>query len=175
MAHEDQATATGPAFEGEGSPRAAFSTGRLGTDSTYGVNVIQDTERGVYGESVNTLPRSESKRITQKGIGVCGIGDEYGVFGKGRNRACVHGETQDFTAIGVAGITKDEHTPLDPKAVGVGIVGPTESGQGFGVVGLSFRPLALNKPTEMLRTERDPKTGPMTLHRIYHSAVVLEC
>ncbi len=53
MPHDDQFTATGPAFKGAGFPRAAFSTGSQGTDSTYGVNV-QGSECGVYGESVNT-------------------------------------------------------------------------------------------------------------------------
>jgi len=157
MAHEDQFTATGPAFTGAGFPRAAFSTGRLGTDSTYGVNV-QGSECGVYGECVNTAPRTDRKTPKTK-IGVTGVGDGSGVFGRGRAVAGVHGETQNFDAIGVVGVSKDKRRPPDSNASGVGVLGATESFRGFGVVGLSIDSLVLTDSTQLPRPGRDPETG----------------
>jgi hypothetical protein len=157
MAHDDQFTATGPAFTGAGFPRAAFSTGREGTDSTYGVNV-QGSECGVYGESVNTAPRTDRETPKTK-TGVTGVGDGSGVFGSGRTVAGVHGETQNFSAIGVVGVSKDKRKPPDSNASGVGVLGATESFRGFGVVGLSIDSLGLTNSAKLPRPERDPETG----------------
>jgi hypothetical protein len=166
MAHDDQFTATGPAFTGAGFERAAFSTGRVGTDSTYGVNV-QGSICGVYGESVNTFPPT-NRTTREDRTGVCGVGDNYGVFGKGRTTAGVHGENdasgsgvfglaQDVGAIGVAGISqvKNPNPEVKKTAEGVGIVGATESGKGFGVVGLSVDSLTLTEPTTVPRPAQD--------------------
>ena len=155
--HDDQFTATGPAFTGAGFPRAAFSTGREGTDSTYGVNV-QGSECGVYGESVNTAPRTNRETPKAK-TGVTGVGDGSGVFGRGRAVAGVHGETQNFDAIGVVGVSKDKRKPPDFNASGVGVLGATESFRGFGVVGLSIDSLGLTDSTQLPRPGRDPETG----------------
>jgi hypothetical protein len=89
MAHEDQFTATGPAFEGAGFARTAFSTGREGTDSTYGVNV-QGSVCGVYGE----IGGSSTNREAEIRAGVCGVGHDYGVFGKGLTEAGVRALTR---------------------------------------------------------------------------------
>ena len=158
--HDDQFTATGPAFTGAGFPRAAFSTGRQGTDSTYGVNV-QGSECGVYGESVNTAPRTDRKTPKTK-TGVTGVGDGSGVFGRGRAVAGVHGETQNSVAIGVAGISKDKSKRGDSNASGTGVLGATESFRGFGVVGLSIDSLGLTNSKQLPRPGRDPETGVIT-------------
>ena len=96
MAHDDQFTATGPAFTGAGFSRAAFSTNRAGTDSTYGVNV-QASTCGVYGESIQTSPPT-NRQTPKPNTGVCGIGDDFGVFGKGRTKASVQAETDNHSA-----------------------------------------------------------------------------
>jgi hypothetical protein len=51
MAHDDQFTATGPAFVGSGFERAGFSTNRQGSDFTHGVNV-EGSRCGVFGKCV---------------------------------------------------------------------------------------------------------------------------
>lgn len=79
MAHEDQFTATGPAFTGSGFPRAGFSTNRAGADFTHGVNV-QAKRCGVYGESVKV---SSGRESSVEGVGVHGFGENFGVFGNG--------------------------------------------------------------------------------------------
>ena len=143
MAHEDQFTATGPAFEGAGFPRAAFSTNRAGTDSTYGVNV-QGSVCGVYGES-RTLPQSESSRETIDGTGVCGKGQNYGVsglgglagvygLGDGTDSSGVIGENR-LDGFGVAGLNLN---PQDPFSLGKGIGVIGASNEGAGIVGLSI-------------------------------------
>ena len=90
--HEDQFTATGPAFDGAGFPRAAFSTNSVGTDSTYGVNV-QGESCGVYGESGIKDSNREATQRTEN-VGVCGVGLTYGVFGRGFQTAGVYGEIE---------------------------------------------------------------------------------
>ncbi len=123
----------------------------------YGVNV-QGNQCGVYGESVNTAPRTNRKTL-KAGTGVTGVGDDTGVFGKGRAVAGVHGETQNVSAIGVVGVSKDKRKPPDINASGVGVLGATESFRGFGVVGLSINSLVLTNSTQLPRPERDPETG----------------
>ena len=81
MAHEDQFTATGPAFVNAGFPRAAFSTNRAGADFVHGVNV-EGSRCGVFGKSVGQ-PRKSSRETTVELVGVYGLGDKFGVFGKG--------------------------------------------------------------------------------------------
>ena len=122
----------------------------------YGVNV-QGNKCGVYGECVHTTPTDRKSETlppdpTDNGIGVCGVGDDYGVFGKGFLYAGVHGENGsngtgvfglglNDTAIGVAGISKVKKQGSKSTGGGIGIVGATESGQGFGVVGLGMESL----------------------------------
>jgi hypothetical protein len=146
MPHEDQFTATGPAFEGAGFSRAAFSTGRPGTDSTYGVNV-QGSACGVYGECVNRTPQNESTRTSRtSGTGVSGKGDLYGVFGEGQ-LAGVCGFIVQSAAPGVLGdnfgdgpgVVGLSHSlqASDFLGQGAGLIGA--SNQGSGVVGLSLK------------------------------------
>ena len=152
MPHDDQFTATGPAFTGAGFPRAAFSTGRLGTDSTYGVNV-QGSECGVYGESRPGLPQGElgTTRTTVKGTGVCGIGANVGVSGEGTLagvRGVVKGGSDKSGVVGSnfndgPGVAGFSHSSLiaDSLGTGIGVVGA--SNKGAGVVGLSKRNVVL--------------------------------
>ena len=76
MAHDDQFTATGPPLSGSGFPRSAFSSRAAGM--VYGTNV-QGDRAGVYGESVRAATTRESDL---EGVGVCGVGDNFGVFGR---------------------------------------------------------------------------------------------
>ena len=80
MAHDDQFTATGPAFTGSGFPRAGFSTNRAGANFTYGVNV-QGSRCGVYGECV--LGGSGRRESDVEGVGIYGFGERFGVYGNG--------------------------------------------------------------------------------------------
>ena len=160
MAHEDQFTATGPAFEGAGFPRAAFSTGREGADSTYGVNV-QGSECGVYGESgisggidTGRTPPSPANANGQTVIntGVCGRGLSIGVFGDGFQHAGVYGQTDQPRAsggvvgvgrgAGVRGVTGASIDPRRPDKrtpdTGAGVIGVSNNMGGFGVVGVSI-------------------------------------
>jgi hypothetical protein len=121
MPHEDQFTATGPAFTGAGFPRAAFSTGALGTDSTYGVNV-QGSECGVYGEVLRTSTGRQAFKVDP---GVCGVGDTYGVIGSG-NIAGTYGVR-----------TFDPDIPKENRPFGAGVLG-SGLDNGNGVVGLNF-------------------------------------
>ena len=148
MAHEDQFTATGPAFTGAGFPRAAFSTGRGGTDSTYGVNV-QGSECGVYGESLST-PENESPRTASQGTGVYGKGENYGVKGEGRNGG-IFGWVLDTGSPGVLGSSfvdgpgvagfSQSVQESDFLGTGIGVIGA--SNRGTGVVGLSLKKIDL--------------------------------
>jgi hypothetical protein len=150
--HEDQFTATGPAFEGAGFSKAAFSTNREGTDSTYGVNV-QGEVCGVYGESGRLGNSSRTAPLdNDEDVGVCGLGRTYGVIGKGFLKAGVYGESDSLgggvigqgkgnNALGVAGIHKAKDENSKPTDNGSGIIGVSEAGEGFGVVGLSVRTL----------------------------------
>ena len=126
MANDDQFTAEGPAWAGAGKKNAAFST--ASTDSTYGINV-QGWVCGVYGESIpgdKIDPDPESDReATVGGVGVQGIGQNFGVYGKGvRNPITGEG------AGGKAGVF-GEHA-----FGGVAIVGAAMRG-GTGIIGAS--------------------------------------
>jgi hypothetical protein len=79
MAHEDQFTATGPAFTGSGFSRAGFSTNRVGADFVHGVNV-EGSSCGVFGQSVQQ--QGTSRDVDLPGTGVFGRGDTFGVVGK---------------------------------------------------------------------------------------------
>jgi hypothetical protein len=153
MAHDDQFTATGPAFTGAGFPRAAFSTGREGTDSTYGVNV-QGSQCGVYGESVKG--GSGKRESDVEGVGVHGFGENFGVYGNdnrgiagvygshNRGRVGVLGAAMQG-ATGVVGVsmssignplsTFGESIPDPADGSGTGVLGA--SGKGYGVLGKS--------------------------------------
>ena len=133
MPHDDQFTATGPAFTGAGFERAAFSTGREGTDSTYGVNV-QGSFCGVYGESGPV-----SDRIADvPGVGVFGSGQNFGVFGKGVPNG------------GIAGVFGQHNRG------GVGIIGAAMRG-GTGIVGTSVS--SLGNPLTLLNAAGGSGTG----------------
>ena len=153
MAHEDQFTATGPAFTGSGFSRAGFSTNRAGADFTYGVNV-QGERCGVYGESVRG--GSGKREADVEGVGIYGFGENFGVYGNGnRGIAGVYGG-HNRGGVGVLGAAMRDATgvvgvsmssignPLstfgdsisDPAdGSGVGVLG--RSGTGAGVQGSS--------------------------------------
>ena len=131
---------------------------------SFGVNV-QGNECGVYGESVNTTPQT-NRRVPEDRIGVCGVGDNYGVLGKGITKAGVRGEKDSRgigvfgvavgDAIGVAGISKVKNPRDKKKSTGNGIVGATEGGEGFGVVGLGLDSLEPTDEPELApRVRRD--------------------
>ncbi|MFE5559818.1 hypothetical protein [Streptomyces sp. NPDC056544] len=76
MAHDDQFTALEPPLAGSGFPRAAFST--KATGMVYGGNV-QGVRAGMYAES----SRGDTDREADvAGVGVFGVGDNFGIFGK---------------------------------------------------------------------------------------------
>jgi hypothetical protein len=157
MAHDDQFTATGPSLAGSGFPRSAFSS--KATGMVYGVNV-QGDKAGIYAESVSAQTDRESH--LPHGIGVYGVGDLFGVFGRvhrasgNAGLAAVAGQHQDGgvamigvalsrpnrAGTGVAGISHDNTNPPvfqtlpDPAAgSGTGVYG--SSGSGPGVRGTS--------------------------------------
>lgn len=153
MAHDDQFTATGPAFTGSGFSRAGFSTNRAGADFTHGVNV-QGERCGVYGESVRG--GSGEREADVEGVGIYGFGENFGVCGNGsRGIAGVYGghnrggvgvlgaAMRDAT--GVVGVsmssignplsTFGDSIPEPADGGGVGVLG--SSGTGAGVRGSS--------------------------------------
>ena len=115
MAHEDQFTAIGPANEGSGFPRAAFST--KASDMVYGANVAGE-RCGVYGESA--LPFESDREADVPGVGVCGVGQNFGVWGK--------------ASPGIAGVFGQHNRG------GIGIIGAAMEG-GTGIVGASLNSL----------------------------------
>jgi hypothetical protein len=136
----------------------------------YGANV-QGKLCGVYGESVNTPPPTNRTTLEQR-TGVCGVGDNYGVVGKGFTTVSVYGENEasgtgvfgvalNAGAIDVAGIShvKAKQPMPDPDAAGIGIVGATESGKGFGVIGLSVDSLEPDPGSVPFGPTRVPKVG----------------
>lgn len=123
MAHEDQFTATGPAFTGAGFERAAFSTGREGTDSTYGVNV-EGSVCGLFGKCVKEA--SSSRDADVEGVGVFGKGDIFGVYGQGNT--------------GLVGVIGTQNNIHRPNHDGVGVLGAVMRG-GTGVIGVSLSSL----------------------------------
>jgi len=94
-------------------------------------------------------------------IGVRASGTETGVHAAGSNTAGVYGEiiengtgayglAVNANAIGVAGINNgSKNDKKKAKESGIGIVGATETGQGFGVVGLSVDSLVGTTPTSV--------------------------
>lgn len=148
MAHDDQFTATGPAFTGSGFPRAGFSTNAI--DMIYGVNV-QGLRCGVYGENVRA---GSSRESDVEGVGVYGFGENFGLMGNGnRGLAGVFGQNNRGRAgvigavmrggTGVFGASLDSlGNPLrtfarlpGPEAGGSGIGVHGVSGEGYGVLG----------------------------------------
>ncbi|ANT39960.1 hypothetical protein P9Z39_22870 [Bacillus thuringiensis] len=149
MPHDDQYTAVGPPLAGSGFPFAAFSTKTIKME--YGINV-QGKQCGVYGEGF-TNP-SNDRFTPVPGIGVCGRGENFGVFGDGfqgivgvvgqhnrKNRAGVVGAVK-LGGLGVVGTSNASINPtiydsfIDPaNGLGTGIYG--ESEKGIGVYGIS--------------------------------------
>ena len=89
MAHEDQFTATGPAFEGGRICENGVFDGQRG----YGFDIWSKRSRfgcGVYGE----IGGSSTNREAEIRAGVCGVGHDYGVFGKGLTEAGVRALTR---------------------------------------------------------------------------------
>ena len=111
-------TATGPPQSTSGHPFSAVST--RASHMRYGVNV-QGEVTGVYAESVIGGTPRES-HIDSGGIGVYGVGDVYGVFGRikqgNRALAAVVGR-HDGAGIGTIGAALDRPGPRK----GIGVVG----------------------------------------------------
>ncbi len=159
MPHEDQFTATGPAFSGAGFPDAAFSTNRVLSNMTYGVNV-QGSACGVLGASLK--PSDMDRAAPEPNTGVCGLGNGFGVYGAGNTTVGVYGETGygvsgvygkglKTGSAGVVGISKvkspvpDSSSPSGyryenmEEVGGTGVIGAANGGKGFGVIGLSVK------------------------------------
>jgi len=122
MSHADQFTATGPAFVGSGVPRAGFSTERVEDrhqDFVDGANV-QGQRCGVYADSVAARGDVADRESSHEGVGVHGVGDNFGVFGDGNP--------------GIAGIFGRHNRG------GAGVVGAVMRG-GTGVIGVSMSSL----------------------------------
>jgi hypothetical protein len=140
MAHDDQFTATGPAFTGSGFPRSAFSSNA--SDMVYGVNV-QGQRCGVYGESVRVSAGRESQ---VDGVGVYGFGENFGVMGNGnRGLAGVFGEN-NRGRVGVIGAVMRGGTGVfgasldalgNPLQTFSELPGPEAGGSGIGVHGIT--------------------------------------
>ena len=131
MAHDDQFTALGPSNTGSGFPRTAFST--HASDMVYGVNVAGE-RCGVYGESA--LPVPSDREADVEGVGVFGVGKNFGVFGK--------------ATPGIAGVFGQHNRS------GIGIIGAAIRGGG-GVVGASVA--SLGNPLSTFAPVPDPADG----------------
>ena len=120
----DEFTATGPAQSGSGFPFSAFSS--KATGMVYGVNV-QGDKAGVYGESVGAATDRQSPI---ERVGVCGVGDMFGVLGM------IHRRPGNPGLAGVIG----QH-----KGAGVGMIGAAltlpDGRGGIGVAGISHTSL----------------------------------
>jgi len=127
MAHGDQFTATGPAFNGSGFPRSAFSTNRAGADFVHGVNV-EGLNCGVFGKCVKRGSRDPGV----DGVGVYGKGDNFGVLGQGN--------------VGPSGVIGTHTNNLRPSRDGAGLIGAVIRG-GTGVIGISLTVTSLNSLT----------------------------
>jgi hypothetical protein len=119
MAHDDQFTALGPPLAGSGHPRTAFSTKATGME--YGGN-MQGVTAGLYAQSPET---DTAREADVPGVGVFGVGDNFGIFGK----------TEPSPGRpGIAGLFGQHNRG------GVGAIGATMRG-GIGVVGTSVKNL----------------------------------
>ncbi|MGH3901749.1 MAG: hypothetical protein ACRDTA_26535 [Pseudonocardiaceae bacterium] len=122
MPHGDQFTTTGPAFTGAGVPRAGFSTKRVADrtqDFVDGANV-QGQRCGLYADSVAARGDVSERFSSHEGVGVHGVGDNFGVFGDGN--------------VGIAGVFGRHNRG------GAGVVGAVMRG-GTGVIGASMSSL----------------------------------
>src|SRR5262249_1011207 len=132
-----------------------FETG--GANITFGVNVGA-TFCGVYAESDPSTPAGRPPAPVDNSsdrVGVCGVARSFGVLGDGDLFAGVWGQSGTPTGAGVVGVGKDENVTgvlgvaIDQRhqeekvgnpSHGVGVVGISESAEGFGVQGLSVQP-----------------------------------
>lgn len=135
MAHDDQFTATGPPLTGSGFPRSAFSSSATGM--VYGANV-QGDRAGLYAESVRTATDRESE---VEGVGVAGVGDNFGVLGQ---------TIPSDGRPGIAGVFAQHNRG------GTGVIGATMRG-GTGVVGTSVT--SLGNPLATFADGHGPADG----------------
>jgi hypothetical protein len=140
MAHDDQFTAVGPPLSGSGFPRSGFST--RATGMVYGLNV-QGDRCGVYGESGGLDSDRESD---VEGVGVCGEGRGFGIFGKAPNGlAGVYGQHNDGRMGVIGAVMRGGTAVLGANLASLGnplatfqTVPPTgDGGSGTGVMGIS--------------------------------------
>src|SRR4051794_23736183 len=127
MAHDDQFTAVGPPLSGSGKPFSAFSSKAAGM--AYGANV-QGVRAGVYAESV----QAETNRDADvPGVGVYGVGENFGVFGK------INPSAPGVAAPGVevAGVYGQHHRGRSGVIGAAMPSGPDSPDNGTGVAGLS--------------------------------------
>lgn len=152
MAHDDQFTATGPAFTGSGISRAGFSTKRVADrnqDFVHGANV-QGQRCGLYADSIAGRGDAEDRDSSYQGVGVHGAGDNFGIFGDGnqgiagvygrhnRGRAGVIGAVMlggtgvVGLALGTLGNEVDtfQSIPSSADGDGTGVLGASGSGAG---------------------------------------------
>ena len=128
----------------------------------YGVNV-QGSKCGVYSEAGNGLSDRDPGELRTAQAGVFGIGNDYGVFGRGFSIAGVYGENTSREGTGVFGVAEDNSIGVagisrSPKGQsGIGIVGVTQGSEGFGIVGLSVDKLILTTPRTMPKVVIDDK------------------
>jgi hypothetical protein len=135
MAHDDQFTATGPPLAGSGVSRSAFSSSATGM--VYGGNV-QGDRAGMYAESV----RADTGRDSDvDGVGVAGVGDNFGIFARTFPSA---------GRPGIAGVFAQHNRG------GTGVIGATMRG-GAGVVGTSVD--SLGNPLATFANGRGPADG----------------
>ena len=135
MAHDDQFTATGPPLSGSGFPRSAFSSRAAGM--VYGAERPRRPSRRLRRERAGC----DHPRVRSEGVGVCGVGDNFGVFGRthpspGRP--------------GIAGVYAQHNRG------GVGAIGATMRG-GTGIIGTSVS--SLGNPLATFASGTGPGDG----------------
>ncbi|CAM5651294.1 hypothetical protein BOQ63_039740 [Streptomyces viridifaciens] len=135
MAHDDQFTAVGPPLDGSGHPRTAFSTKATGME--YGGN-MQGVRAGLYAQSPET---DTAREADVEGVGVFGVGDNFGIFGK---------TDPSPGRPGIAGLFGQHNRG------GVGAIGATMRG-GIGLVGTSVQ--GLGNPLETFGSGPGPGDG----------------
>src|SRR5262249_52001952 len=161
------ATQNATNFQADGPAAAGFETDSASID--HGVNV-QGTKCGVYGESLRIAgARVPPPPADPTGLGVCGVGDHFGVFGQGASTVGVYGESKSGVGVignsenerdGVGGLSDGRRPGL--RGEGIGVVGATETREGIGVCGM-----AVGGPQERTRSPGNPfgdqKNSPPTL------------
>ncbi|HMH15869.1 MAG TPA: hypothetical protein VK578_22410 [Edaphobacter sp.] len=118
---------------------------------------------------------STHRESPERSTGVCGVGINHGVFGRGFTGAGVYGENEsngagvfgigrNISAIAVAALSTVgfANAEVQKTASSMGIFAGTESGKGFGVVGLSVESFgAVPDPEGIPRIFLDDQDNPV--------------